>query len=44
MWKGAGRSGYGEQTILGDYDDFDGLSMNGRQYKNRLTKEVLKQI
>lgn len=40
MWKGTGRSGYGEQTILGDYDDFDGLSMNGRQWKNRLTKET----
>lgn len=39
-WKGTGRSGYGEQTILGDYDDFDGLSMNGRQWKNRLTKET----
>lgn len=40
MWKGTGRSGYGEQTILGDYDDWNGLSMNGRQYKNRLTKET----
>lgn len=40
MWKGTGRSGYGEQAILGDYDDFDGLSMNGRQWKNRLTKET----
>ena len=40
MWKGCGRSGYGEQTILGDYDDWDGLSMNGRQWKNRQTKET----
>ena len=40
MWKGTGRSGIGEQTILGDYDDWDGLSMNGRQWKNRQTKET----
>lgn len=40
MWKGTGRSGYGDQAILGDYDDFDGLSMNGRQWKSRLTKET----
>ena len=40
MWKGTGRSGYGEQTILGDYDDWHGLSMNGRQWKNRETKET----
>ena len=40
MWKGTGRSGYGEQAILGEYDDWDGLSMNGRQWKNRLTKET----
>lgn len=40
MWKGTGRSGIGEQAILGDYDDWDGLSMNGRQWKNRLTKET----
>jgi len=38
-WKGTGRSGYGDQAILGDYDDWDGLSMNGRQFKNRETKE-----
>lgn len=31
-WKGTGRSGIGNQTILGDYDDFDGLSMNGREF------------
>ena len=40
MWKGTGRSGIGEQAILGDYDDWDGLSMSGRQWKNRLTKET----
>lgn len=40
MWKGTGRSGIGEQTILGDYDNWDGLSMNGRQWKNRETKET----
>lgn len=40
MWKGCGRSGYGDQTITGDYDNWDGLSMNGRQWKNRETKET----
>ena len=39
-WKGTGRSGYGDQSILGDYNDWDGLSMNGRQFKNRETKET----
>ena len=39
-WKGTGRSGYGDQAILGDYDDWDGLSMNGRQWKSRETKET----
>ena len=24
-WKGTGRSGYGDQAILGDYDDWDGF-------------------
>ena len=40
MWKGTGRSGFGEQSINGQYDDWDGLSMNGRQFKNRETKET----
>ena len=40
MWKGTGRSGYGDQSILGDYNDWEGLSMNGRQWKNRQTKET----
>jgi len=39
-WKGTGRSGYGDQAILGDYDDWSGLSMNGRQWKSRETKET----
>ena len=40
MWKGTGRSGIGDQTILGEYDDWSGLSMNGRQFKNPLTLET----
>jgi hypothetical protein len=40
MWKGVGRSGIGDQTIIGEYEDWDGLSMNGRQFKNRLTQET----
>lgn len=40
MWKGTGRSGIGDQAIIGEYDDWDGLSMNGRQWKNRITKET----
>jgi len=39
-WKGTGRSGIGEQSINGGYDDWDGLSMNGRQWKSRETKET----
>ncbi|MGL5013069.1 MAG: hypothetical protein ACRC6V_02105 [Bacteroidales bacterium] len=39
-WKGVGRSGIGDQTIIGEYEDWDGLSMNGRQFKNRLTQET----
>jgi hypothetical protein len=39
-WKGTGRSGIGEQSINGQYDDWDGLSMNGRQFKSRETKET----
>ena len=37
MWKGRGRSGYGEATLQGDYDDWSGVSRNGRQYKNPAT-------
>jgi len=40
MWKGKGRSGIGDQTIIGEYDDWSGLSMNGRQWKNPLTLET----
>lgn len=40
MWNSKGRSGYGDQTILGNYDDWSGLSSNGRQVKNELTNET----
>lgn len=40
MWKGTGRSGIGDQTIIGEYDDWSGLSMNGRQWKNPTTLET----
>ena len=40
MWKGVGRSGIGDQAIIGEYDDWSGLSMNGRQFKNPLTLET----
>lgn len=40
MWNSKGRSGYGDQTILGNYDDWAGLSLNGRQVKNELTNET----
>lgn len=40
MWKGRGRSGYGESSTLGDYDDWSCLSRNGRQWKNPITMET----
>lgn len=40
MWNSTGRSGYGESTIQGNYDSWDGLSRNGRQYKNEATMET----
>jgi hypothetical protein len=40
MWKGVGRSGIGDQTIIGEYEDWDGLSMNGRQWKSPHTQET----
>ena len=40
MWNSTGRSGYGESTIQGNYDSWDGLSRNGRQYKNEATTET----
>ncbi len=40
MWSGKGRSGYGDSTIGGDYDSWDNISPNGRQYKNEMTQET----
>lgn len=40
MWQHKGRSGYGESTIGGDYDSWDGISPNGRQYRNEATMET----
>src|SRR5690554_2741438 len=40
VWNGKGRSGIGDTNIQGTWDDWDGLSPNGRQYKNPLTQEV----
>jgi len=40
MWASKGRSGYGDSTIGGDYDSWDGVSPNGRQYKNEATMET----
>ena len=40
MWNSTGRSGYGESTIKGTYDSWNGLSRNGRQYKNEATMET----
>lgn len=40
MWQSKGRSGYGDSTIGGDYDSWDGVSPNGRQYKNEATMET----
>lgn len=40
MWTSKGRSGYGDSTIGGDYDSWDGVSRNGRQYKNEATMET----
>ena len=39
-WKGKGRSGIGDTNIQGTWDDWDGLSPNGRQYKNTITQET----
>lgn len=30
MWTSKGRSGYGDSTIGGDYDSWDGVSPNGK--------------
>ena len=40
MWTGKGRSGIGDTNIQGTWEDWDGLSPNGRQYKNALTQET----
>lgn len=40
MWGSKGRSGYGNSTIGGDYDSWDGVSPNGKQYKNEATMET----
>lgn len=40
MWKGKGRSGIGDTSIQGTWEDWDGLSPNGRQYKNAITQET----
>lgn len=39
-WKGKGRSGIGDMNIQGTWEDWDGLSPNGRQYKNAITQET----
>lgn len=40
MWTSKGRSGYGDSTIGGDYDSWDAVSPNGKQYKNEATMET----
>jgi hypothetical protein len=40
MWTSKGTSGYGDSTIGGDYDSWDGVSPNGRQYKNETSMET----
>lgn len=40
MWTSTGRSGFGNSTIGGDYDSWDGLSINGKQYRNEATMET----
>lgn len=40
MWTSKGRSGYGDSTIGGDYDSWDGVSPNGKQYHNEATMET----
>ena len=39
-WTGKGRSGIGDTNIQGTWEDWDGLSPNGRQYKNAITQET----
>jgi len=40
VWSGKGRSGVGDTSIQGTWEDWDGLSPNGRQYKNKVTQET----
>lgn len=40
MWNSKGRSGYGDSTLQGDYNSWDGISPNGRQYRNEITQET----
>lgn len=40
MYMSKGRSGIGDRNIQGTHDDWDGLSMNGRQYRNAVTQEI----
>ena len=40
MWQSKGRSGIGDTNIQGTWEDWDGLSPNGRQYKNTITEET----
>ena len=40
VWSGKGRSGIGDTSIQGTWEDWDGLSPNGRQYKNKITQET----
>ena len=40
VWGGKGRSGIGDQYTGGTWEDWEGLSPNGKQYKNQLTQET----
>jgi len=40
MWRSTGRSGIGEQYLGEAYEDIDGLTPNGKQWINPLTKET----
>lgn len=40
VWGGKGRSGIGDVSIQGTWEDWDGLSPNGREYKNAITGET----
>jgi hypothetical protein len=40
MWNSSGRSGHHMQYVGNSYDEWEGISPNGRQVKNQLTNEV----